>query len=55
MAIDTINPDVEVFYYGNGDVPTIPCVHKDGEPNSDLDCPYDGTYQSLGKSHSIPC
>ena len=44
MAIDTINPDVKVFYYDNDDAPTIPCVHKDGEPNSDLDCPYDGTY-----------
>lgn len=38
MAIDTINPDVKVFYYDNDDAPTIPCVHN---TSADMfeDCP----------------
>ena len=44
MATNLINPDVKLFYYNNDDVPTTPCAHKNGEPDSDLDCPYDGKY-----------
>ena len=39
-----INPDVELYAADNKIVTTAPCVHKDGAPDADLDCPYDGTY-----------